>query len=1020
MTGRGVMEFRVLGTLEIRDRAGRLLVPLRRKQRLLLAVLLLRANTAVSTESLLDLLWPEAAPSSARANLHSYISDLRRLLQANEPADPPRLQREPDGYQLRAGPQELDAAVFDELAGQGRQALAEGHHPLAAERLAQALAQWRGPVLEDLPVPAALQPEIERLEELRMMVLEDSVQARLDLDQPALLAAELAELTARHPLRERLWAHLMLALYQAGRQGDALDAYQRVYRLLDQELAVRPGQALQRLHQRILTADPTLAPPAAAATHTPRRVRQLPAPPPMFTGRIREVATLDRSHDASTVVISAIDGMAGIGKTALAVHLAHRIADRYPDGQLFVDLHGHTPGMAPREPAQALDHLLRALGVPGPQIPANLEDRAALYRTRLADRRMLVLLDDAATEAQVAPLLPGSAGCLVLITSRRRLAGLDRTQTLTLDTLPAPDAADLFVQTAGDGRLGHEPPDLVAELVELCGRLPLAIRIAAARLRSHPAWPLVHLVRRLRDQRSRLGELEAGQRSVTATLDLSYQHLTPHQQHAYRRLGMHPGPDIDVYATAALLDSTLPHAGRMLDQLLEVHLLQELRPGRYRFHDLIRAHAARTAARDQTRPARHAASNRLLDYYRHTAALAVDAAYPYEREHRPEVPPASTPGPDVHDPPAALVWLDNELTNLLAVAAYTAEYRQSEHVLHLSTILHWHLRSRGLYHDAETLHHQALTTARATGDHAGELDARAYLGQIHRLLGRFTQATDHLEQALRIARVTDRHAGVLEALTGLGHIHWRQGRYSQAADYYQQALRIARDTDHRSGELEALTGLGRLHWMQGQPAQAADHFGQALRIARATGHRLGELNALTGLGHVHQRQGRYSQAADHFQEALRVAWTTGQRVGELSALTGLSQVQRRQRRHEQATQSYLQLLDLARKAGDRNYEFEARQGLGRLSHTTGDPEAAIAHHQQALVLANELGQPVDQARAHDGLAHAHHTRGRHEQAHEHWQNALDILTDIDLDRTDDEETTTAAIRAHLAAVERAG
>ncbi len=267
--GRDGVEFRILGTLEIRDGAGRLVAPPRRKQRLLLAVLLLRANTPVSAESLLGLLWPEAAPSSARANLQTYVSDLRRLLHADEPADPPRLDREPGGYLLRVGPQELDATVFEQLAGEGRQALAEQRHAFAAERLAQALARWRGPVLEDLPLPAPLQPEIERLDELRMMVLEDSIEARLGLAEPAALVAELASLTARYPLRERLWAHLMLALYHAGRQADALDAYQRIYRLLDQELGVQPGRALQRLHQQILAADPTLAAPPAATTAHP-------------------------------------------------------------------------------------------------------------------------------------------------------------------------------------------------------------------------------------------------------------------------------------------------------------------------------------------------------------------------------------------------------------------------------------------------------------------------------------------------------------------------------------------------------------------------------------------------------------------------------------------------------------------------------------------------------------------------------------------------------------------------------
>ncbi|MGN9907769.1 BTAD domain-containing putative transcriptional regulator [Phytohabitans sp. LJ34] len=760
------MEFRILGILEIRDDTGQLLTPPRRKQRLLLAVLLLRANTPVSTESLLDLLWPEAPPPSARANLQSYVSDLRRLLHAGEPADPPRLHRASGGYQLRAAAEELDAAVFERLAGQGRQALSEQRHAPAVEHFAQALARWRGPVLEDLPLPAALQPEVERLEELRMMVLEDSFQARLGLAEPAVLAAELAELTARHPLCERLWAHLMLALYRAGRQADALDAYQRIYRLLDQELGVRPGPALQRLHQQILAADPTLTPAPSATAHTSGPVRQLPAPPQLFTGRARELAALDQTRDASTVVISAIDGMAGIGKTALAVHLAHRIADRYPHGQLFIDLHGHTPGMAPREPAEALEHLLRALGVPGPQIPAGLEDRAALYRTRLADQQMLILLDDAATETQVAPLLPGSAGCLVLITSRHRLAGLDHTHTLSLDTLPAPDAASLFVRTAGPGRLRDQPAELVADLVELCGRLPLAIRIAAARLRSHPAWQLSHLVARLSDQQQRLSELEAGQRSVTATLDLSYRHLTGDTQRAYRLLGLHPGPDTDAYATAALLDSTPDHASRLLDQLLDAHLLQEPTPGRYRFHDLVHAHATLTATRDQTESTNRAALNRLLDYYRHTAALAVDAAHPYEPEGRPEVPPASTPSPDLQDPAAALGWLDNELPNLLTAARYTAEHGQAEHVLHLSTILHRHLRSRGRYHDAEALHHQALMTARATGHRVGEMDALAGLGHIHRLRGRYTQAADHLEQALRLARATGHPVGELDALTG--------------------------------------------------------------------------------------------------------------------------------------------------------------------------------------------------------------------------------------------------------------
>jgi DNA-binding SARP family transcriptional activator len=349
------MEFRILGTLEIRDGAGQLLAPPRRKQRLLLAVLLLRANTPVSTESLLGLLWPEAAPPSARANLQSYVSDLRRLLHADEPANPPRLLWASGGYTLRAGPEELDATVFEKLVGEGQQALAEQRHALAAERLAQALARWRGPVLEDLPLPAALQPEVERLEELRMMVLEDSIEARLGLAEPAVHAADLATLTARYPLRERLWAHLMLALYRAGRQADALGAYQRIYRLLDQELGVRPGQALQQRHRQILAADPTLDAPAGRGKTDLPVPRQLPAGVGDFTGRAEILDRLDTLLPSApgvaptAVVISAIAGGSLPEARSLLAELchAHLLTERAPAGSAFTTCCGRTPPSSP-------------------------------------------------------------------------------------------------------------------------------------------------------------------------------------------------------------------------------------------------------------------------------------------------------------------------------------------------------------------------------------------------------------------------------------------------------------------------------------------------------------------------------------------------------------------------------------------------------------------------------------------------------------------------------------------------
>jgi tetratricopeptide (TPR) repeat protein/transcriptional regulator with XRE-family HTH domain len=746
---------------------------------------------------------------------------------------------------------------------------------------------------------------------------------------------------------------------------------------------------------------------------------QLPAPPQAFTGRTAELAGLDLTEDAATVVITAIDGMAGIGKTALAVHAAHRVADRYPDGQLFVDLHGYTQGMAPVEPGDVLDGMLRALGVPGEHIPPGLDERAALYRSRLADRRVLIVLDNAATEDQVTPLLPGTPGCLVLVTSRRRLAGLDHTRTVSLDVLPLPDAVTLFVRTVGEHRLAGQPPALLAETVELCGRLPLAIRIAAARLTSHAAWTLAHLADRLREHQHRLFELTAGQRSVTAALDLSYQQLPSDQRRTFRLLGLHPGPDIDAHATAALVNMTLAGTQRLLEQLLDEHLLQEPAQGRYAFHDLVRAHAAVTTRATDTDAERRTALTRLFDHYRYAAAAAMGVAYPNERERHPRIPMVNSPTPALPDATQAAAWLDVNMPNLLAVTRHGADRGWPEHTIHLSTILHHHLHTRGRDNDAETLHQRALTTAQGIGHRVGEVDALIGLGAVRRQQGLHKQAVGHNQRALRIAQAIGYQSGELYALIGLSQVHQLEGRYDQAADHHLQALKLARTIGYRAGELFALRGLGQIHLLGGRYDLAADHYQQALTTAQTIGYQIGELYALRGLGQVHLLGGRYDLAADHYQRALTIAEAIGYRAGELYALIGLGQVHRRQGRYAEATEDYLQTLDLARQIDDRNSQYEALQGLGRLHYATGRLHDALTHHQQALALATDLRQRADQARAHDGLAQAHRALHRPAQAREHWRQALDILTSLGTEHTEEADTTTATIRAHLAALDHA-
>jgi hypothetical protein len=577
---------------------------------------------------------------------------LRTLL----PEGARRLRTVPSGYVLDLAPSDADHGQFTALVAEGRAAVSLGGLDRGVDRLTTGLGLWRGPALADAPAIPAIAAAAGRLDQLRQDARESLADAQLSAGRPGEALAGLAELTTEEPYRERSWWLLMLALHRLGRRPDALAAYRRLWRIWHDQLGVEPSRELRELYRRVLDDVPVPVPvpapapapdreppagpvqtgPVRAAPATPGsrglpRPAQLPADPPGFTGRASELDYLLAPLPApgeppGAVVISAIDGMAGIGKTALAVHAAHRIADRYPDGQLFLDLRGHTQGAAPVDPGQALDRMLRSLGVVAEWVPAQLDDRAALYRSRLAHRRLLLLLDNAVTDDQVAPLLPGTPGCLVLVTSRHRLTGLDPTHGVSLDPLPVPDAVSLFARLAGPLRLAREPPELLVEAVELCGRLPLAIRIAATRLRSHPSWRMRHLVDRLRDHRHRLAELALGGRSAAASFDLSYRRLSPDQQRAYRLLGLHPGPDLDPGGAAALLGTTVAGAGRLLEWLLDAHLLREPVPGRYEFPDLLRAHAASIAHRDEAAATRQAALGRLAAQQRRAGAAGLAAA----------------------------------------------------------------------------------------------------------------------------------------------------------------------------------------------------------------------------------------------------------------------------------------------------------------------------------------------------------------------------------------------------------
>ena len=745
---------------------------------------------------------------------------------------------------------------------------------------------------------------------------------------------------------------------------------------------------------------------AAAATRT------LPRDVASFTGRDAELGQLVRAVAAvegsgGVVGIYAIGGMAGIGKTAFAVNAAHQLAEWFPDGQIFLPLHGHTPGQEPVDPADALASLLQTSGIPPSRIPAGLEARTRLWRDHLADKKLLLLLDDAVGHQQVRPLLPGTAGSLVLVTSRRRLTALEGAQAISLDTLPPDEAAHLLVRLAARQDLGSEDAP-VREIVRLCGFLPLAVGMLAGQLHHHPAWTAAGLAADLVSARDRLGMMQAENLSVAAAFDLSYQELTPERQQTFRRLGLHPGTDIDAYAAAALNNIDVTIARGHLESLYDQYLLTEPTQGRYRLHDLIRQHARSLAVSDPF-DEREAAVDRLLDYYVHAARVA-DSHLP---SRTPAVVPAATfvpptYAPDLKGQDDAITWMSSDRLNLHSVVGYAATHNRPRHAMAIPAAMHGFLSSQGQWYQARALHQLALNAARHAGDSDAEAGALTDLGDTQHLTGDYPAAIGSLGQALELYRARSDQLGEAGALSLLGDVQYSTGDYSAAATSLTQALELYRHQGDRLGEARvlgllgdlrqatgdypeataslsqalelhrdlrnhlreavALTYLGRVQYLTGRYPASEASLTRALELHRDLGHRLGEANALTQLGTLQCLTGDYPAASASLTRALELHHDLGHPLGEANALHYLGMVHRLTGEYVTASANLTRALELHRDLSNRIGESEVLNTMGELAHASSSPAEAHALHQEALIIATKIDSPLQEARALEGIA----------------------------------------------------
>ncbi|MFI1788805.1 BTAD domain-containing putative transcriptional regulator [Streptomyces olivaceoviridis] len=978
------LRFNVLGPLEVwagetRLRLGGLV------QERVLATLLLEPGRLVPVSRLVEAAWEEEPPATASHQVRKAVADLRRRI----PGGSQVVLTDGPGYRVAVLEDQLDLTEFTVLVRRARAAAEQDHAAQAVEALRTALELWRGPVLSDVAGPV-ISAAAAALDERRLAAAEQLFELCLGLGQAAELVADLRDLTAKYPLRENLRRQLMLALYRSSRQAEALEEYARVRDLLVEELGIDPGQQLTQVYEGILRESPDLAapePPASPAPAAPAPAQApctLPCDLADFSGRDREQRELldcaQRSVTSAPGIV-AIDGMGGCGKTALAVRVAHRLADDYPDGRLYINLRGYTPGEQPVTSAAALATLLRALGVPGDQIPDDLEGRTAAWRAALTGRRLLLLLDNAVDAADVRLLMPPSPGCLVLVTSRSRLLDLDGAHWTSLDVMSGDDSVLLVSKTLGAERVAAEP-EASAELARLCGHLPLALRIATARLRNRPRWTVGYLVDRLCDETRRLDELSLGERSVAATLRLSYQTMAAESRVAFRLLALHPGSDIDVHSAAALLGTDTRDAEDILEHMLDVHLLQQPDVGLYAFHDLVRSFALSLRG-PATEEEDHAAVGRLLAYYLTATERACDVLFPGRRRRPTGLPATGAELPDLGDAHRALTWFTREHTALSGAVALARTHGHDRHAVWLTRDVVFYLNARGHISEFRDLSRSAVEVARRLGDLVLLAVSLSNLGVACWKLGRFEEGVEVAREALEVATELGDRDTEAHSESTLGLLNSVLGRFDEALPHLVRAVDLGRELGNARSESESLTILSTLYEQWGRYPEAAEAARRAVELDRRLGNRENEIVSVTDLALALLGLKEYTEAQQCLERARRIGDQTHDpgNVGVLLALS--ADVQHRLGDTADAARLADQALELVRSSVVPIRQVKTENILGRLCTRQGDPAKALHLHTSALKTASGIGYRIEEAHALAGLARACEALGDHAAARQH-------------------------------------